>query len=45
MAFGHLWELGHATGRLTTPMVKRARAKVQKLGGEVVVPLWGERVW
>ena len=44
MAFGHLWELGHETGRLTTPMVKAARAKVEALGGKVDVPLWGERV-
>ena len=44
MVFGHLWELGHETGRLTTPMVKAARAKVEALGGKVDVPLWGERV-
>ena len=44
MAFGHLWELGHETGRLTTPMVKAARANVEALGGKVSVPLWGERV-
>jgi len=44
MAFGHLWELAHDKGRLTTPMVKSARAKVEALGGEVGVPLWGERV-
>jgi len=44
MAFGHLWELSHDKGRLTTPMVTAARAKVKALGGEVDVPLWGERV-
>lgn len=44
MVFGHLWELGHETGRLTTPMVKAARERVEALGGKVDVPLWGERV-
>jgi len=44
MSFGHLWELGHDSGRLTTPMVKAARAKVQAEGGNVTVPLWGERI-
>ena len=44
MAFGHLWELAHQTGRLTTPMVKAARAKVESLGGTVDIPLWGDRI-
>lgn len=44
MAFGHLWELGHGVGRLTTPMVKAAKTKVAAEGGMVDVPLWGERV-
>lgn len=44
MVFGHLWELGHRTGRLTTPMVRAARAKVQSAGGNVTIPLWGDRV-
>ncbi len=44
MVFGHLWELGHSTGRLTTPMVKTALARVKAEGGRVVVPMWGERV-
>lgn len=44
MAFGHLWELGHRTGRLTTPMVRRARQAVESAGGSVVVPLYGERI-
>ena len=44
MSFGHLWELGHRSGRLTTPMVRAAREKVLAAGGTVTVPLWGERV-
>lgn len=43
-AFGHLWELGHAKWRLTTPMVKRARKLMLAEGGNVTVPLWGERI-
>jgi len=44
MSFGHLWELGHDSGRLTTPMVRDAREKVLSAGGNVTVPLWGERI-
>lgn len=44
MAFGHLWELAHGKGRLTTPMVRRARKTVESAGGSVVVPLYGERI-
>jgi len=44
MAFGHLWELGHKAGRLTTPMVRTALQKVRDAGGDVSVPLWGERI-
>lgn len=44
MSFGHLWELGHRSGRLTTPMVRTAREKVLAAGGTVTIPLWGERV-
>ncbi len=44
MAFGHLWEMGHRVGRLTTPMVRAARKKVLAAGGTVTIPLWGERI-
>lgn len=44
MAFGHLWELAHRTGRLTTPMVRAARKAVEAKGGRVTVPLYGERI-
>lgn len=44
MVFGHLWELGHANGRLTTPMVKNARVKAASVGANVSIPLWGDRI-
>ena len=44
IAFGHLWELGHRTGRLTTPMVRSALEKVRGVCDDVCVPLWGERL-
>ena len=45
MSFGHLWELGHRTGRLTTPMVRAARKKALDAGTQnLTVPLWGERI-
>ena len=44
MVFGHLWELAHSSGRLTTPMVKVARKKVSAAGGAAEIPLWGERI-
>ncbi len=44
MAFGHLWELAHSAGRLTTPMVRQARKIVEAKGGKVVVPMYGERI-
>jgi len=44
MAFGHLWELGHETGRLTTPMVRRALSRVEQERVKVSVPMWGERI-
>ena len=43
-AFGHLWELGHGTGRVTAAFLKPRLAKVRDAGGKVVVPLWGERI-
>ena len=45
MAFGHLWELGHRTGRLTTSMVRAAQKKAIDAGEKnLTVPLWGERI-
>ena len=45
MSFGHLWELGHRYGRLTTPMVRAAQKKALDAGTQnLTVPLWGERI-
>lgn len=44
VAFGHLWELGHKTGRLKTPMIRSALAKAKGVCDDVSVPLWGDRV-
>jgi len=44
MAFGHLWELAHDAGRLTTPMVRTALGKVRAENVKVTVPMWGERI-
>jgi len=43
-AFGHLWELGHRTGRLTTPLTNAARKCATAAGQEVEVPMWGDRM-
>ena len=42
--FGHLWELGHKTGRLTAPMVRRALAAARPICKDVSFALWGDRV-
>ena len=44
VAFGHLWELGHRTGRLKTPMIRSALAKATTVCADVSVPLWGDHV-
>ncbi len=45
VVFGHLWELGHSTGRLTTPMVRRALERAKGAGcKDVSAALWGDRV-
>ena len=45
VVFGHLWELGHTKGRLTTPMVRAARAKAESAGfTNVSTALWGDRI-
>ena len=44
VVFGHLWELGHKAGSLTTPMVRRALKAAQPECGDVSVALWGERI-
>ena len=45
VVFGHLWELGHSVGRLTTPMVCRAFEKAKGTGVPALsAALWGDRI-
>ena len=44
LVFGHLWELGHKTGRLTAPLVRRALVSARPHCGDVSFALWGNRV-
>ena len=44
VVFGHLWELGHKHGRLTTPMVRRAKEKADAYCSNVAPALWGDRI-
>lgn len=44
IAFGHLWELAHDTGRLTAPMVHAAQKAIRAEGFAATVPMWGERI-
>ena len=48
IAFGHLWELAHDTGcwkgRLSEPIIKRARGEVLAEGADLFIPFWGERL-
>jgi len=43
-AFGHLWELGHRRGRLTSPLIAAARRQAEGVGQKVEVPMWGDRI-
>ena len=44
LAFGHLWELGHKSGRLTAPLLRNAFAAARRAGADPVLALWGERL-
>jgi hypothetical protein len=44
LVFGHLWELGHSTGRLTEPLIRRAQKKAIDAGYPPTVALWGDRI-
>ena len=44
VVFGHIWELGHKHGRLTTPMVRRAKEKADAYCSNVAPALWGDRI-
>lgn len=44
LVFGHLWELAHQGGRLTTPLIRAARNKAVAAGYTPTVALWGDRI-
>lgn len=44
VVFGHLWELGHKTGRLGEPLVRRALRSAKPVCGNTSVAFWGDRV-
>ncbi len=44
VVFGHLWELGHAKSRLTTPMIRAALNAAKPLSPDTTAALWGERI-
>lgn len=44
VVFGHLWELGHSSGRLTADLIKRAFKKAQGVNAAVNVAFWGDRI-
>lgn len=45
VVFGHLWELAHKSGRLTTPLIRRAlKAAAATECKDVSVRFWGERI-
>ena len=44
VVFGHLWELGHAMGRLTAPMIRRALEAARPHCKDVSFALWGDRI-
>ena len=44
VVFGHLWELGHKTGRLTAPLIRSALCAARGKGADVSFALWGDRI-
>ncbi|MBO4448902.1 MAG: MBL fold metallo-hydrolase [Kiritimatiellae bacterium] len=44
VVFGHLWELGHVSGRLKAPLIRRALNKARPHCSDVSFALWGDRV-
>lgn len=44
IVIGHIWELAHSSGRLTTPMVRRAIANASPFCPDVTAGLWGDRL-
>ena len=44
VVFGHLWELGHNSHRLTAPLIKSAFRKAKGANADVNVAFWGDRI-
>lgn len=44
VVFGHLWELGHKTGRLKAPLMKRSLKAASPFCGDVAPAFWGDRI-
>ncbi len=44
IVIGHIWELAHSSGRLTTPMVRSAIEKASTFCPDVRAGLWGDRL-
>ena len=44
IVFGHLWELGHKTGRLNEPLIRAALPRAKSQCGDVSLAFWGDRV-
>jgi L-ascorbate metabolism protein UlaG (beta-lactamase superfamily) len=44
IVFGHLWELGHKTGRLTAPLIRNALCAARGKCPDVSFALWGDRI-
>ncbi len=44
IVFGHLWELGHKTGRLNAPLIRNALCAARGKCDDVSFALWGDRI-
>lgn len=44
IVIGHIWELAHSSGRLMTPMVRRAIKNAAPFCPDVTAGLWGDRL-
>ncbi len=44
VVFGHLWELGHETGRLQAPLIKRSLKAAAPYCNNVSLAYWGDRI-
>ena len=44
VVFGHLWELGHKSGRLEAPLIKRSLEAASPYCGDVAPAFWGDRI-